>query len=198
LHIVYDFEGDTTVPVVRSVLDRYSWIRLVRNDLGRGVVNAIRAGIAAGSSPVVIVTMADLSDDLTSVSRMVELIESEGFDVVAGSRYMAGGQQIGGPKFKKFLSRAAGLSLYWIGALPIHDATNAFRAYRRAWLETVTIESTGGFEYSLELTVKASLAGKKIGEVPSTWRDRSAGESRFMLRKWLPKYMKWYMKALRA
>lgn len=109
---------------------------------------------------------------------------------------MKGGQQIGGPRFKKFLSRTAGLSLYWIGALPIHDATNAFRAYRRTWLETVTIESTGGFEISLELTVKAKLAGKKIGEVPSTWRDRSAGESRFMLRKWLPKYLKWYMKAI--
>lgn len=196
LLVVYDFDEDNTVPVVRELQQRYNWIELVKNTLGKGVLNAVRAGIAATEAEVVIVTMADLSDDVAVVPRMVSLIRDEGYDIVCASRYMKGGQQIGGPKLKKLLSRVAGVSLRVLSGLPTHDATNAFRAYRRSVLEETTIESTGGFEYSLEITAKAYARGRRITEVPSTWRDRSAGESRFKLRAWLPKYLRWYFFAL--
>lgn len=194
--VVYDFDEDNTIPVVQSLQAQYPWVELRRNNRGRGVLNAIRAGIDESTSDVVIITMADLSDDLTVVGPMVELIRLGGFDIVCASRYMKGGRQIGGPRLKKLLSRLAGVSLYWLGALPIHDATNAFRAYRRALLASIPIESTGGFEYSLELTAKAHAQGAKITEVPSTWHDRAAGQSRFRLTAWLPKYLRWYWFAL--
>ena len=141
--VVYDFDEDNTVPAVRELQPRYPWVELVKNTIGRGVLNAVRAGIAATSAEVVIVTMADLSDDVSIVPKMVGLIRDEGYDIVCASRYMKGGQQIGGPKFKKFLSRMAGISLHWLSGLPTHDATNAFRAYRRSVLQETTIESTG-------------------------------------------------------
>lgn len=194
--IVYDFDGDDTVPAVRALQDRYPWAVLHKNDLGRGVVNAVKAGIAATTADVVIVTMADLSDDLSVIAEMVNLIRVGGYDVVCASRYMRGGRQIGGPFLKGLLSRTAGLSLYWLGGMPTHDATNAFRAYRRAVLLDHPIESSGGFAYSLEITAKAFAAGRRITEVPSVWRDRSAGQSRFKLRAWLPHYLKWYFFAL--
>jgi hypothetical protein len=62
----------------------------------------------------------------------------------------------------------------------------------------VTIESTAGFELALELTVKATIARRRVAEVPTTWRDRTAGESNFKLRKWLPHYLHWYWTAFRA
>ena len=194
--VIYDFDEDDTLPVLRRLAPQYPWVRAVRNERGRGVLNAIRAGVAAAEAEVVIITMADLSDDLTVVPKMVDLIRNRGYDIVAASRYMKGGRQIGGPLLKKTMSRVAGVSLYWLGALPIHDATNAFRAYRRQLLLDIPIESQGGFAYSLELTAKAHAAGRRIGEVPSTWRDRSAGQSRFRLRAWLPHYLKWYGYAL--
>ena len=190
--ILYDFEEDDTLPVVRALADRYPWAVLVKNDLGRGVVNAVRAGFEACRSDVVIVTMADLSDDLAVVPKMVEMIREGGADVVCASRYMRGGRQLGGPFLKGLMSRAAGLSLHHLAGLPTHDATNSFRAYRRDFLETVTIESDAGFAYTLELTVKAHAAGRKVVEVPSTWRDRTAGASRFRLLAWLPQYLRWY------
>ena len=57
--------------------EKYPWAVLHKNDVGRGVVNAVKAGIAATTADVVIVTMADLSDDLTVVPRMVELIRQQ-------------------------------------------------------------------------------------------------------------------------
>jgi glycosyltransferase involved in cell wall biosynthesis len=194
--VVYDFDEDNTVPAVTALQPKYPEVELVKNTIGRGVLNAIRSGIAATTAEVVIITMADLSDDLANVSRMVALIRDEGFDIVCASRYMKGGRQIGGPKLKKFLSRTAGQSLHWLTGIPTHDATNAFRAYRRQVLLETTIESQGGFEYSLEITAKAFAAGRRITEVPTTWRDRSAGQSRFKLRAWLPQYLRWYRYAL--
>ncbi len=125
--IVYHFDEDDTVPVVRELAPSYPSVELVRNTIGRGVINAIRAGVEAARSDVVIVSMADLSDDLRVVDDMVRLIRDEGYDIVCASRYIRGGRQIGGPLVKRTLSRVAGVSLYWLGGLPIHDATNAFR-----------------------------------------------------------------------
>ncbi|HEV3167953.1 MAG TPA: glycosyltransferase [Isosphaeraceae bacterium] len=194
--IVYDFDEDDTVPAARALAPKYPGVELLKNEIGRGVLNAVRAGIAATTAEVVVVTMADLSDDVAIVPKMVELIRSGGYDIVCASRYMRGGRQIGGPRFKGFLSRTAGLSLYWLAGLPTHDATNAFRAYRRDVLKETPIESEGGFEYSLEITAKAYSAGRRITEIPSTWRDRSAGKSRFKLREWLPHYLRWYFYTL--
>jgi glycosyltransferase involved in cell wall biosynthesis len=191
LYVVYDFDEDTTVPVAKSLAAGRPWLKLVKNDLGRGVVYAIKKGFQTVTTGPAFVVMADLSDDLSIVPRMLELYNL-GNQVVCASRYMRGGQQIGGPFLKRTMSRVAGLSLWYVIGFPTHDATNNFRLYDAALVSEVGIESTGGFELALELTAKAFRRRARIAEVPTTWRDRTAGESRFRLTKWLPKYLYWY------
>jgi len=195
--VVYDFDADTTVPVVRDLQAELPAVRLHRNEIGRGVLNAMKAGIEASRAPLVLITMADGSDGMERVDEMVGLAQG-GAVIVAGSRYMKGGGQVGGPLLKRSLSRAAGLSLHHLAGVPIHDATNNFKLYRRDFLDSVTIESTGGFELALELTAKASRAGLRMAEVPTVWRDRTAGESSFKLRAWLPRYLRWYVHTYRG
>lgn len=193
--VVHDFDEDTTVPVVQRLQQEMPELKLYRNRLGRGVLNAIKAGLGAAAAPYVLVTMGDASDDPKDIDAMYALAIG-GADVVAGSRYMRGGRQVGGPLLKRTLSRTAGLSLHWLGGLPVHDATSNFRLYSRRLLDRVTIESTGGFELGIELTVKAYLLGMKLAEVPTTWRDRTAGTSRFKLWQWLPRYLHWYWRGV--
>lgn len=195
LYMVYDFEGDTTLPVARELAARRPWLVPVKNDLGRGVINALKAGFAQVRRGPVLVVMGDLSDDLSQVPRLVELYR-QGYQVVCPSRYMRGGRQVGGPWLKRTLSRVAGVSLYWLAGLPTHDATNNFRLYDAALVQELGIESQGGFELALELTAKAHRRGARIAEVPTTWRDRADGESRFRLWHWLPRYLRWYGYAL--
>ena len=52
-------------------------------------------------------------------------------------------------------------------------------------------------ELGMEITLKSYFKGYEITEVPTTWRDRSSGQSRFRLMRWLPKYMRWYLFALK-
>ena len=193
--VVHDFDEDTTVPVVKRMQSEFPELRLHRNTLGRGVLNAMKSGLRAARAPYVVITMGDGSDDAADIDAMYRLAR-DGADVVAGSRYMSGGHQLGGPLLKRTMSRAAGLSLHWVGGLPTHDATSNFRLYSKRLLNQVTIESRGGFELGLELTVKAYRLGLRVAEVPTTWRDRTAGTSRFKLVQWLPRYLHWYWRGI--
>jgi dolichol-phosphate mannosyltransferase len=193
--IVYDFDEDNTLPAIAALTPPCPCVRLVRNDLGRGVLNAIKAGFQASQGDVVLVMMADRSDDPHSVQPMAQLVR-EGADVVAGSRYVRGGRQEGGPWLKRTLSRLAGMSLHYLAGLPIHDATNNFRAYSRRVIEQIPLQGEASFALALELTLKAHWRGWRLAEVPTVWRDRTAGQSRFRLWAWLPHYLRWYVRAL--
>lgn len=192
--LVYDFDEDPTVPVIERLATELPAVRGHRNDLGRGVLNAMKAGISASAGPYVLITMSDGSDEPHVVDSMVA-IARDGADIVAASRYMPGGRQVGGPFVKRTMSRLAGLTLHWFAGVQTHDSTSNFKLYRRSFLDSITIESQAGFELALELTVKATLAGRTVAEVPTTWRDRTSGQSNFKLRKWLPHYLRWYRRA---
>ena len=189
--LVYDFDEDNTVPVVRRLQARFPQVRLEHNDIGRGVLNALRKGFQVAAAPYLLVMMADGSDEPQVIDAMLQRARA-GADVVAGSRYVRGGGQQGGPLLKRTLSRLAGLSLHSLHRLPIHDATSNFRLYSRRLLDRVTIQSTAGFELALELTVKAQRLGMRVEEVPTVWHDRTAGQSRFRLWTWMPHYLRWY------
>lgn len=198
LLICHDFEADDTLPALARLPEgeKPSSLRPVLNTLGPGVRYAIEAGMRAAAAPVVVVSMADVSDDFSRLEEMVGRAEA-GADVVCASRYMAGGRQLGGPWLKSALSRAAGVTLHYLSGLPTHDPTNSFKAYRREFLEKTPIESPAGFALAMELTVKAHFGGGRVEEVPATWTDRAKGKSRFRLFSWLPHYLRWYLWALR-
>lgn len=196
--VVYDADDDPTVPEVLSRAELAPCeVIPVKNDLGPGPANALRAGFNASRGDAIVVVMGDLSDDLKLLDQMADRIEA-GDDVVCASRYMLGGQQIGGPPLKRLLSRAAGISLSWLTGLPTQDPTNAFKMYRTSRLRSLSIDGRGGFEISLEIVVKAWEAGAVVSQLPATWIDRTAGKSKFRLWKWLPRYLYWYVYAIRV
>lgn len=193
--VVYDFEEDNTLPVVHRLQKKDRKLFLVKNKWGRGALNALKSGFAEVKSGPCLVVMGDLSDDLSVVDEMMAKYK-EGYKVVCGSRYMKGGRQEGGPFLKRMLSRLAGMSLHWFFRFPVHDVTNNFRLYDKALIDAVGIESRGGFELAMEITVKAVKKGYPVCEIPTHWRDRTAGQSRFRLFKWLPFYLRWYFYAV--
>lgn len=194
LIVVYDFDEDTTVPVAKKFQKKDKTLVLHKNKRGRGALNALLSGFDYVKGGPVIVIMADLCDDLSLADKMYEEY-LRGATIVCPSRYMKGGKQVGGTLFKRTLSRLAGTSLYWVRRVPTHDITNNYRLYDKRFVESIAIESKGGFEVAMEITVKAFRERKKIVEIPTIWQDRSAGESKFKLWAWLPLYLHWYFYA---
>jgi len=189
--VVVDTVDDTTIPVVEAYATNEPRLRHLVNDYGRGPAQAIRYGIDHASADTVVITMSDGCDDPRQIDDLVKLVE-RGVVVAAASRYMPGGQQVGGPRFKSFLSRTAGKSLQWFTNAGTRDATNSFKAYNREFVREVGIDSRDGFEIGLELTAKARRMRLPVAEIPTIWLDRTFGESNFKLSAWIPKYLRWY------
>jgi dolichol-phosphate mannosyltransferase len=189
--VVVDFVDDTTVPVLNAYASREPRLKTLISTYGRGPANAIRYGIDHVANPVVVVTMADGSDDPRQIDELARLVE-RGVVVAAASRYSAGGQQVGGSLIKSSLSRTAGASLRFLARVGTKDATNSFKAYSTKFVREVGVDSRCGFEIGLELTSKARRLRLPVAEVPTIWLDRTAGSSSFKLLKWIPAYLRWY------
>jgi glycosyltransferase involved in cell wall biosynthesis len=189
--IVVDSEDDSTVPVVSEYAQKESRLRYLVNTYGPGPANAMRFGIDAAAAPVAVVTMADGCDDSRQIDDLSRLIE-RGVAVAAASRYMAGGQQVGGPVLKGLVSRLAGRSLHLLAHVGTRDATNSFKAYSTEFIREVGIDSRDGFEIGIELTAKARRLRQPVAEIPTIWLDRQAGMSNFHVARWIPKYLRWY------
>jgi glycosyltransferase involved in cell wall biosynthesis len=188
---VFDTPDDSTVPWLEKLAQAEPRLVPTLNTYGRGPANAIRFGIDAASADVLVVTMADGCDDPQQIDDLVRLVE-RGVVVAAGSRYMNGGQQVGGPALKGMLSRLAGRTLHLFARVGTNDATNSFKAYSREFVQAVGIESDSGFEVGIELVAKARRLRLPVAEVPTIWLDRTSGISNFKLVRWLPRYLRWY------
>ena len=192
--VVYDTPEDTTRPFIENLARFNSHVRPVLNTYGRGPAFAIRFGIDSAQASVVVVTMADGCDDPAQIDQLARLVE-RGVVVAAASRYARSGQQVGGPMIKGFISRIAGLSLYWFARVGTRDATNSFKAYSTDFVRQVKIESDRGFEIGIELVAKARRYRQPVAEIPTIWLDRAFGESNFKLMAWLSRYLHWYFYA---
>ena len=189
--VVVDSPDDTTIPVVQRFAERDQRVRVIVNNLGPGPAKAITYGFKQATAPTVVVTMADGCDDPRQINELVLLVE-RGVVVASASRYMPGGQQVGGPRLKSFMSRLAGRSLYFAADVGTRDATNSFKAYSAEFVRAAGIDSADGFEIGLELTAKARRLRRPVAEIPTVWLDRSFGSSNFQMRRWIPKYLRWY------
>ncbi|HKE97825.1 MAG TPA: glycosyltransferase family 2 protein [Actinomycetes bacterium] len=189
--VVVDAPEDATAAVIDSYPVDEPRLRCVVNTYGCGPANALRFGIHAAAAPCVVVTMADGSDDPRQIDDLARLVD-RGVVVAAASRYMPGGQQVGGPWLKGLLSRVAGRSLFLLARIGTRDATNSFKAYSTQFVRDVGVHSRAGFEIGLELTAKARRLRLPVAEIPTIWLDRQAGDSNFKLVRWIPKYVRWY------
>jgi glycosyltransferase involved in cell wall biosynthesis len=182
--VVIDDAADPTAAALKTLPADPLRRLIVANTSGPAA--AAKAGAAACAVDVLVFSTADGSDDPTTVPALLAAL-SAGADLAVGDRRIGDGRRLGGPPIKNALADLAGACLYATGALPVTDATNTFLAVRRAvWQSLQPLDSTG-FAWGLELRLRAFSAGYRLVSVPTVWRDRSAGRSKFPWRR-LPEY----------
>ncbi len=192
--VVDDHSNDNTAAIVHKLCSEYKNLYLVSNLSKPGFANALKIGFNNANSDFVLPVMADSCDDPITINQMLEKAK-EGYDIICGSRYMRGGKKIGGPILKSFFSLFFGLSLHLLIGIPIHDISNSFKLYRKKVIEYLNINSKN-FDISVEIPLKAYFSGYRLTEVPTTWTDRKAGESKFKIFKQGSAYFKLYLWAI--
>jgi glycosyltransferase involved in cell wall biosynthesis len=192
--ICYDRDDDSTLPAIDGYPKRDQVDVVYVKNQGRGPHGAVMTGLAQSTAPFALVYMADDTFNARRIDGLVAKAE-QGYDIVVASRFIPGGCMVGAPWLKGFLVRSASFTMYHFGRLPVHDPSNGLRLFSRRVIDEIAVESDSGFTYSIELLVKCHRLGWPIGEVPIEWYERTAGQSRFRVLKWLPKYLRWYFYA---
>ncbi len=193
LLIIYDSLEDDSVPVVESMKRDCPQLRGVHNTLGRGVKNAIQAGIDASLGEYLFVIAADDIGPVLTIEDMLSLME-EGCDLVSATRYAHGGRVLGGATMSRFLSRLANRLFYWISGIALTDSTVGIKMFRRSVFKKIKLDSNIGWSAAFELAIKCQLEGMRLGEVPIISINRFyGGNSSFKVGPWVVQYSRLFL-----
>jgi glycosyltransferase involved in cell wall biosynthesis len=138
----------------------------------KGYGSALRGGIRAASGQWILMGDADDSYDFDEADRFVKKFQ-EGFELVMGCRFPAGGGTIlpGAMPWKN--RRLGNPVLSFIGRLffkcPAHDFHCGLRGFTKAAFEKMDLQTTG-MEFASEMVIKSTFKRLKIAEVPVTLR----------------------------
>ncbi len=192
--VVCDSQDDDSIPVVEAMRSEYPNARVVLNTLGRGVINAVRAGVAAAEAGIILIFAADEVGPVLAVEDMLALIR-EGYDFVSCTRYAHGGRRLGGSAVGGVLSRTANRLFSRVGGSVLTDATTGIKMFRKPLFEKLDLQSRPiGWVCAFEMSIKAQLLGLKLAEVPIVSIDRLyGGKSTFKVRSWTLEYARWFV-----
>ncbi len=180
--VVDDGSPDGTAGLVTAMAGQLPDVHLLARSEKSGLGSAYRAGFAWGLEwgyDAFVEIDADFSHDPAALPTLLAPLE-EGFDVAIGSRYVPGGSIPKWAWHRHLLSRGGNLYASALLGLDVADSTAGYRAYsaqilRRLDLGRIRAE---GYGFQIEMTYRAKQHGAAITEVPISFVDRTAGESK--------------------
>ena len=144
---------------------------------GRSLLDGYRVALERGYARLVQMD-ADFSHDPKMVPALIDA--GRDADVVIGSRYCPGGRVVNWPWRRQLVSRFANEYVSAITGLTVRDSTSGFKCYARRALQfllEVGITSEG-YAFQVETVFHAQREGLRIVEIPITFTDRRAGQSK--------------------
>ncbi len=184
--VVDDSSPDGTGAVVASLAAEFpGQVELLTRLRKEGIGRAYVAGLlhALTSDVLLIAQMdADHSHQPADLARLVAAATSN--DLVLASRYIDGGETVGWPWHRKFISRAGGFYAGLILGVPVRDLTGGFKVWRRHVLEQIDLTSihSDGYCFQIETTYRAIQKQASYTQIPITFTDRVAGKSKLSRR----------------
>jgi dolichol-phosphate mannosyltransferase len=186
--VVDDGSTDRTREIVEAAAAANPSVRYHRSPNPNGFGMAVRAGLDVYTGDAVAIFMADSSDDPADLVRYHAVLE-EGFDCAFGSRFIPGAQVHDYPRLKLAINRLANLFIRAIFLHGYNDTTNAFKAYRREVIDSVSPLLSHHFNLTVELPLKAVVRGSSFRVIPISWTNRVSGESKLAMREMGSRYM---------
>ena len=157
-----------------------------KDGLGRAYVAGFAKALEMGATHIIEMD-CDFSHDPADVERLLAAVGGRSDsppgapDVVIGSRYVKGGRCVGWPFRRWFISRFGGIFIRIVMGTPVADPTGGFKCFTRAALERIgdfsSIRSFG-YSFQMEMNYRMWKMGLKLAEIPITFSERRAGESK--------------------
>ncbi len=196
--IVDDGSPDGTGSLVKERMATEPRLHLLERAGKMGLGSAYRAGFRYAldhGAQYVFEMDADFSHDPDAIGDFLR--EAEHADIVLGSRYLNGVTVVNWPLHRLVLSYMANVYTRIVTGLPVRDATGGFKCFRRRALEAIRLDRvrSDGYAFQIEMSYKCWRKGFRIVEIPITFVDRRAGQSKMSRRiVWEAVWMVWRLR----
>jgi dolichol-phosphate mannosyltransferase len=188
LIVVNDNSTDGTAGIVESLVASNPSVHLVSREPPSGFGRAIRSGLGFVTGDVVVICMADQSDDPRDVLAYYQKIQ-EGYDCVFGSRFIAGAEVHDYPRIKLICNRIINRIIQVLFLTRHNDMTNAFKAYRTYVIRECEPYKACHFNITIEMSLSALIRGYAIARIPIRWYGRVWGSSKLALQEMGRRYL---------
>jgi dolichol-phosphate mannosyltransferase len=180
--VVDDGSPDGTGDLVAAEVAHNPRVHLIRRAGKQGLGTAYIAGFRyalAGGAQYIFEMDADFSHDPRYLPDLLHAAETA-YDLVIGSRYVAGGGTTDWGIGRQMISRGGNFYARLILSLPLADMTGGYRCYRRQALEAIQLDriKSNGYSFQIEMAYRVHQAGLRVGEVPIIFPDRRVGASK--------------------
>ena len=180
--VIDDNSPDGTGELADRLAQELDFVSVLHRDKKEGLGPAYLAGFRralADGADYVLEMDCDFSHDPADVPRLIAAVEG-GADLALGSRYVPGGGTENWGLVRRFVSAGGSLYARALLGLRIRDLTGGFKCYRRAVLERIDLDAihSKGYAFQIEGTYRTIRAGFDVVEVPITFIDRTAGQSK--------------------
>jgi dolichol-phosphate mannosyltransferase len=182
--VVDDASPDGTADIAEKIGAEDPRMHVMRRGGPRGYSGSCVDGLVwavEGGYDLALLMDADLSHDPAVIPSMLARIDA-GADVVIGSRYIEGGG-LDAPEWGPFRLAVSKLGSGYARAMigtHVRDCTSGYRCYRTATLKQIGLRTlrSEGYSFQIEILQRLTNLGTRIEEVPITYVDRRAGESK--------------------
>jgi dolichol-phosphate mannosyltransferase len=182
--VVDDNSPDKTYQKVQELIDQKKYgeqlhliIREKKDGLARAYITGFEYALTQEYSYII-----EMDADMSHKPKYLKdfLREIQEYDLVIGSRYVAGGGVVNWSLLRKAISFGGSFYARTILGIKIQDVTGGFKCFRREVLEAINFDQliTTGYAFQIEMNYRAAIMGFKIKEVPIIFEDRVAGLSK--------------------
>jgi len=203
VHILFvdDNSPDGTASIIKEIQKNNNQLHLLERPgkmgLGTAYVTGFKYALAKGYE-FIFEMDADFSHDPKEIPNFLKAIAD--YDLVLGSRYKKGVNDVNWSMRRLLLSFFANMYTRIVTGLPIRDATGGFKCFRREVLEAIDFKKikSSGYAFQIEVSFKAWRKGFKIVEIPIIFIDRQAGVSKISKSiMWEALFLVWKLRLLR-
>lgn len=179
--VVDDNSPDGTGEIADAIAAREERVHVIHRQgkmgLGSAYIAGFKYALQQGAQHILEMD-ADFSHDPAYIPRLLNAARE--YDVVVGSRYVAGGGTDNWGLLRQLVSRGGSLYAKVILGMSTWDLTGGFNCWRRAVLESVGLDAvtSNGYAFQIEMKYRAFRRGFRIVEIPITFVDRRVGESK--------------------
>jgi dolichol-phosphate mannosyltransferase len=173
--VVDDDSPDKTWQVVEKIMEGEPRVRLIRRIGRRGLTSALNEGIEASRGGIIFWMDCDFSQPPEKIPELLASLQAE--DVVLGSRYVPGGEELGHSSLGSFLSRLICFFSSRMLDPTVKDYTSGFIGTRRDVLKAIPLRGDYG-EYCIDFLYRALKKGYRVREIPYRCVPRRSGESK--------------------